>query len=184
MMNPLLKLALAFGASLAVATTLFAQGMQTGILTGFVRGSDGLSLPGATVTVSSPALQGERSTVTDGNGAYIIRGLPPGAYRVTFEFPNMRPVAEDTTVPLGGTANLDAALTTVTASEALTVVAETPSILTRPTAGLNIKQDEIDQLPTGRTPSLVAELAPGLTTNTPNGSRSPSPAASRTTTSS
>src|SRR5687767_736395 len=70
-----LALALAFGVALAPAAE--AQGLQTGILSGVVQDPDGLPVPGATVTASSPALQGERSTVTDAIGAYIIRGLPP-----------------------------------------------------------------------------------------------------------
>jgi hypothetical protein len=151
-----------------VASLAVAQGVQTGVLTGFVRGSDGLSLPGATVTVSSPALQGTRTTVTDVNGAYIIRGLPPGTYEVTFEFTDMKPVTNSTTVPLGGASNLDATMSTVTAAETVTVVAETPSVLTRATGGLNLTARDIDQLPAGRSPDQIAELAPGLTNNTPN----------------
>ena len=64
-------------------TAVFAQGVQTGIITGTVTSEDGLSLPGATVTVTAPTLQGSRSTVTDVNGNYVIRGLPPGEYEVT-----------------------------------------------------------------------------------------------------
>jgi hypothetical protein len=156
---------------LAVATIARGQDVRSGALTGFVRGADGLNLPGATVVVTSPALQGERSTVTDVNGAYILRGLPPGTYQVRFEFPAMKPVTEETVVPLGGTANLDARLTTVTATEALTVIAETPSILTTPTGGINFEAETIDQLPQGRRPQDIAELAPGLTNNTPNNSQ-------------
>ncbi len=153
---------------LTLASPAAAQGVQTGVLSGFVRGSDGLSLPGATVTVASPALQGTRTTVTDVNGAYLIRGLPPGAYTVTFEFTDMKPVTNTTTVPLGGAANLDATMSTIAIAEAVTVVAETPSVLTRPTGGLNLTKDEIDRLPAGRSPDQIAELAPGLTNNTPN----------------
>ena len=40
--------------------------------------------------------------------------------------------------------------------------------LTSPTVGANYGTKEISQLPTGRTPALIAELAPGLTANTPN----------------
>ena len=46
-------------------TSTFAQGVQTGIITGTVTSEDGLSLPGATVTVTAPTLQGARSAVTD-----------------------------------------------------------------------------------------------------------------------
>ena len=48
------------------------------------------------------------------------------------------------------------------------MTAATPSLLTRRGGGANIRTAEIEMLPTGRTPSLVAELAPGLTNNTPN----------------
>ena len=37
------------------------------------------------MTVSSPSLQGTRTTVTDINGNYVVRGLPPGEYSVTTE---------------------------------------------------------------------------------------------------
>ncbi|MDQ3421622.1 MAG: carboxypeptidase-like regulatory domain-containing protein [Chloroflexota bacterium] len=30
------------------------------------------------MTATSPALQGERTTVTDQNGVFVLRGLPPG----------------------------------------------------------------------------------------------------------
>jgi hypothetical protein len=50
------------------STFAYAQGVQTGTVTGIVASTDGLSLPGVTVTATSPALQGERSTVTDTNG--------------------------------------------------------------------------------------------------------------------
>ena len=36
----------------AGATSVHAQGVQTGVLSGTVRGGDGLSLPGTTVTVT------------------------------------------------------------------------------------------------------------------------------------
>ena len=57
---------------------VLAQGLQTGIINGTITTSDGLSLPGATVTVESPALQGVRVAVTDVNGNFVVRGLPPG----------------------------------------------------------------------------------------------------------
>ena len=158
-------------AALAVDRPAAAQDTQSGRLTGFVKSADGLSLPGATVSVTSPALQGVRTAVADVNGAYILRGLPPGEYSVTFEFSGMKAVTDRTVVPLGGTANLDATMGTVTATEAVTVVAETPSILTTPTGGINFEAKTIDNLPQGRRPQDIAELAPGLTNNTPNASQ-------------
>jgi protocatechuate 3,4-dioxygenase beta subunit len=64
-----------------------AQG-DTGTIAGAVKDETGLSLPGVTVQVSSPALiEGTRVTTTDGDGRYQMISLRPGAYRVTFELP-------------------------------------------------------------------------------------------------
>ena len=54
-------------------------------------------------------------------------------------------------------------------TENVTVKAEVyTAALTSPTVGANYTAREINHLPTGRTPALIAELAPGLTANTPN----------------
>ncbi|HEY7514290.1 MAG TPA: carboxypeptidase-like regulatory domain-containing protein, partial [Vicinamibacteria bacterium] len=70
------------GGSALVALVLglapaFAQGTQTGVITGIVKATDGAALPGVTVTLSSPALQGVRTITSDATGAYHFRGLPP-----------------------------------------------------------------------------------------------------------
>src|SRR5258708_35690077 len=75
---------------LVSAPTARAQGVQTGTITGTVQSADSLSLPGVTVTASSPVLQGQRSSVTDVNGVYFIKGLPAGIYTVTFELSSFR----------------------------------------------------------------------------------------------
>ena len=70
---------------LLIVTTTAAQGVQTGEVSGTVSSSDGLTLPGATITAAGPALQGVRTVVADAKGNYVIRALPPGTYKVTFE---------------------------------------------------------------------------------------------------
>jgi hypothetical protein len=145
-----------------------AQGVQTGVLTGIVRDSDGGALPGTTVTVRSVSLQGERTTTADAVGAYILRGLSPGTYDVTFEFAAMQPIVSRAVVALGGTTHLDATFRVVTATESVLVTATTPSIIATTTGGMNFSREVVTQLPIGRTPSHVAELSPGLTNNTPN----------------
>src|ERR1041384_4190211 len=82
----------------ALAATAYAQGVQTGTLTGIVQSSDGLSLPGVTVTASSPSLQGQRTAVTDVNGVYFIKGLPAGTYVVRFEIPSFQTATSDNVV--------------------------------------------------------------------------------------
>ena len=145
-----------------------AQGVQTGVLTGVANDPEGLPVPGVTVTVTSAALQGARTVVTDEIGVYLFRGLPPGSYRVRFELPGLAPVEETIDVPLGATAKLDAKLSLGTVQEAMNVVAETPTPLVSTQASANFKAELINTLPVGRTPAQIAELAPGMTDNTPN----------------
>ena len=49
----------------------------------------GAPLPGVTITISSPSLQGTRSTVTGEAGAYDFASLPPGVYSVSFDLPGI-----------------------------------------------------------------------------------------------
>jgi hypothetical protein len=145
-----------------------AQGVQTGSVRGVVRDATGLVLPQATVRAESPAQQGGRVTDTDQAGAYRLTGLAPGDYTITFEFAGFQPVAQHLRVGVGAIEQLDASLQAAGVTEAVTVSAATPSLLSTTLGGASFRAADLDALPTGRTPSLVAELAPGLTNNTPN----------------
>ncbi len=154
--------------ALALGGTAYGQGVQTGVLTGTVVDADGLVLPGVTVTVTSPALQGARTSVSDTNGVYLVRGLPPGDYTLQFELTGMRTVEATQRVDLGLTARVDAKLQLATVTEQVTVTAELPTLVTTTTGGANYRREELDKLATNRTLQGIAELAPGLTDNTPN----------------
>jgi hypothetical protein len=158
-------------AALAVLTAVglaHAQGTQTGTISGVARTVDTLPFPGVTVTVKSPALQGVRTATTDANGNYIFKALPPGVYTVTFQVSGMRAVERIQTLELGTSITVNGTLETATVEETITVTGETPGILETATGGANYKASEIDTLATGRTVAAMAELAPGLTDNTPN----------------
>jgi hypothetical protein len=159
-----LLVAIAFGAAAPVA----AQGLQTGVLTGTVTDESDLPLPGAAVVVSSPAIQGTRETVTDVNGNYVVRGLPPGEYTVKFSLSGMADRTERTVITLGRTTPLHAALTVASVEETVQVVGEAASVVNNPVVGANYRTEEVERLPMSRTPQGIAELAPGLTDNTPN----------------
>jgi len=146
----------------------FAQGSQTGVLTGTVKSADGQPLPGVTVTTKSPALIGSRTTVTDVNGGYILKGLAPGSYTTTFEISGFSTLDQKTTVAIGESANVDASLSVATVQETVTVTAEAPSILSTTQGGQNLKEKEVDTLATPRDLAGITTLAPGLTDNTPN----------------
>ncbi len=149
-------------------STAFAQGRQTGTIVGTVTDRDGLVIPGAVVTVSSDALQGVRSTTTDGNGNFTIPLLPSGEYVVRIELAGMKTIEQRQRVDLGLTARVDAQMQLDSLTEIVTVVSATPSVVTAVSTGANYRGEMIDKLASPRTIQGVAELAPGLTDNTPN----------------
>ena len=59
-----------------------AAQITQGRLTGLVTDAQGAVLPGVTVTVTSPALIGTQSTVTQADGKYLFPALPTGTYKL------------------------------------------------------------------------------------------------------
>src|SRR5206468_2466124 len=163
---------LSFLCLLAAALPALAQGVQTGAVSGLVTSLDRLPLPGVTVTVDSPALQGEREAVTDSNGIYHLTGLPAGTYRVTFAIADFQSAErEGVQVNIGAVASIDATMLLESFQQTVTVTAQMPSPLAQTsTTQVRTKRD-IDLLPIGRRPVDVAELAPSVTTNTFNTSQ-------------
>ena len=155
-------------ALLSVAVSAMAQGQQSGTLSGRVSSADSLSLPGATVTVASDALQGQRTAVADINGVYSLPGLPPGSYTVKFEMSGMSTVERTAAVPLGGAVTMDQVLSIAPVSELVVVHGARPAPVSSPAGAFNLRADQFSLMPTARTPFGIAELAPGLTDNTPN----------------
>jgi Carboxypeptidase regulatory-like domain len=157
---------------LASGSPSAAQGVQTGTITGTVQSNDGLSLPGATVTASSPVLQGERRAITDVNGVFFLRGLPAGLYDVRFEISSFEPARrENVVVSVGGTTEINTTLLIAGRVENVTVTAGAPSPLATVTVSQGYTKREVDALPVGRRPQDIAELAPGLSNVTPNASQ-------------
>ena len=164
-------LVLAFSVALALgfAADALAQGRQTGAIGGTAIDSQGLSLPGVTVTVSSPSLQGTRTAVTDINGNYSLPQLPPGNYSVLFELSGFEEVEETAPVPLGGEVGVNAVLAPAGVTETVQVVGVVPAEIQTTETASNMVVDEVNALPMGRSPFAIAAIQPGLNTNTPNG---------------
>ncbi|HEU4521469.1 MAG TPA: TonB-dependent receptor [Thermoanaerobaculia bacterium] len=147
---------------LPAVPSVHAQG-TTGTLTGTVT-HQGSPLPGATVVVSSPNLQGTRTTVTGENGGYLFAALPPGDYTVRFEMEGMSPVNQSTRVSVATTSRVDARLAISEVAEAITVTAAAPAVVETTEVATNITAKTVDELPTLRTIGATALLAPGVQT--------------------
>jgi hypothetical protein len=143
---------------------MFAQ--VTANLTGTVT-MDNNPLPGATVTATSPQMQGSRTTTSDVNGNYNIGAVPPGTYKVVIEMQGMQTVTRNVLVGVGQTGRADATLKMSAVAEAITVTASAPAVLETTEVQTNLQQSTINKLPTLRTVQGVALLAPGTIANGP-----------------
>jgi len=151
---------------LLCAATLVAQA-TTGILVGTVT-SDGQPLPGVTVTVTSPALQGSRTAVTGDAGGYNFPALPPGDYTVTFDLEGMQRIEKSAVVGLSQTARADAEMALTSMAEEITVSASAPTAVETTEIAASFNAETINELPTGRTIDDIVALSPGVTEAGPN----------------
>jgi len=166
-----MKFVRTFGLALlfcSMAAMLGAQGVQTGTVRGVVQDEQGLAVPGVTVTVTSPSLQGPRVVTSDTQGGFIFPNLPPGPYQVKFELSGFATVNQNTNVPLGGIIQQNVTMRTAGLTETVQVVAESPAPIATPVVGINIKHEEIEQLATARTLQGIATLSPALSEQSPN----------------
>ncbi|HKO55348.1 MAG TPA: TonB-dependent receptor [Thermoanaerobaculia bacterium] len=152
-------------AVLLVAASAFAQ--TTSSLTGTVT-LEGNPVPGVTVTISSPAMLGTRSTQTDVNGNYNFGGIPPGEYTVKFELESMQTVTRQVRIGVSQTGRADAAMKLSAVAESITVTASAPAVLETVEIQANVPQKLVDDLPIGRRVQDAVLLTPGVNNNGPN----------------
>lgn len=164
-MNRKFQVALVLVLSVLVAAAAFAQSSETGSITGKVMQS-GTPLPGVTVEVRSPALQGVRSDVTDAQGNFRFSLLPPGDYTVTANLSGYNTVKQSSVrVGLNRTVTLDVAMSAAVA-ETITVTGAAPVIdVTSATAGVNVTSETMRSLPIARNFTSIAQVAPGTSTD-------------------
>ena len=146
---------------LLVAGSAFGQG-TTAAMNGTVT-HEGAPLPGVTITISSPALQGTRVGVSNVNGDFNFPALPPGDYTVKFEMEGMATVTKTSKVSLGQAPRVNALMQLSSVAEAITVTAAAPAVLETTEVQSNYSAEQIEDLPIGRTVQATTQLAPGVT---------------------
>ena len=154
------------GLAVLVALTLIvpaAFGQSTrGDVQGSVTDETGAALVGVSVTVTSPSLAGSRTVITDENGSFRVAAVPPGLYKAAFNLDGFQSIEqENIKVSIAGTARLSVEMTSAFTEE-LVVTSERPVIDSSTTdLGVNVGEDFFQELPTGRSYTSIARLAPG-----------------------
>ncbi len=99
-------------------------------------------LPGVTVTLSSPNLQGARTALTTRDGTYLFKFLPPGEYRVRLELQGFTTLDTSVVVVAGSAARVDAVMPMVQVAEEITVSGEYETISTSHTAATTVRGEQ------------------------------------------
>ncbi len=165
--------------SLLFLTTLIAaqDTLQTGNISGIVTDTEGVPLPGVSVTINSEALiKRTQSAVTTASGKYRFVFLPVGTYDVKFEIQGFKTLLKKSVkVALRKTTTVSAVLEVATIAESVTVVGEAPVIDTKSsTIATNFTIEMMQKIPSARDPWVLMEMTPGMVMNRQNvgGSRS------------
>jgi hypothetical protein len=150
-------------ALLLVALFASALGAQTTLstLVGRVT-AGGAGLPGVTVSVNSPALQGQRAAVTGPDGQYVVPALPPGDYLVHFTLSGMQQAVQRAQLRLAETTRVDAEMRQQALSEEIVVRPAEQTVLETPQVSMNMDASTIEFLPTTRGILDYAKLTPGV----------------------
>jgi outer membrane receptor protein involved in Fe transport len=134
----------------------------TGTLEGRITDTQGLAVPGATVTVTGP--QGAKSFVTDGEGRFQAPFLTPGRYDVRAELQGFK-VADITgvTVSLGQTSSVNVKMEVGGLTETVEVIGATNVVdTTSTTTGAVLDSEFLARVPVGRRFTDTLYLAPGV----------------------
>jgi outer membrane receptor for ferrienterochelin and colicin len=149
-------------ATLLVTPAPLVAQTASGTISGRVIDADGLRVPGVTVTISSPNLQGVRSSVSSENGDYIFPSLPPGPYTITFELSGFGIVKEQRNVAASQPVVVDATIRPATVSETVTVTAPSDAFTNTVQAATSIQGELLRNLPSTRTLAGAVNLAPAV----------------------
>jgi hypothetical protein len=152
--------------ALLAALPMLAQ-IPTGTMSGHVSSPDGQALPGVTVTVTSPSLQGSRTVTTNKNGDYLIPSLPAGEYQATFQIEGFQEAKKAAKVSAAQEARIDTDLQISGVSEQIVVTGTYETISSTPQASTTFEKKFVAALPVERDLRNTVLLTPGVTETGP-----------------
>jgi len=156
--------AAAVGLTLLVGAGFAPAQELTGTIYGQVVDDQGLAIPGATVTATSPQHIQTEVRVTGAAGTYRIPLLPPGTYSVMVELSGFQTMTYEGVVLNAGTdIGIDATLSPSGVEEVVTVTGEAPLVDVKSNQAMRTMDVElIENIPLGRTYSDLLVSMPGV----------------------
>lgn len=164
-----LKLVVAFSISFLMAT---AYGQSTAAVFGKIFDPAGAVVPEAKIVMANLGTGEERSTLSDGEGNYLIPFLPAGAYRVEVEAKGFqKQVIESVPLEVGRTVAQDFRIQVDNRSEYVTVNANGFMVdLATSSVGEEVDPRTVKEVPlNGRYFLDLTQLVPGSLVASPNG---------------
>lgn len=156
--------------SLILPLSLPAQSVDTAIV-GTITDSSGAVLPGASITVLSPATGIEKKVTSGTEGQYSVTYLTPGAYDITISANGFSPYLQKGIVlQLNQQARINAAMSVSSQGESVQVTSEQPLIQAEDASlGAVIDSTRAANLPlNGRKFNDLAILTPGTVVANPD----------------
>jgi hypothetical protein len=157
---------------MAAGRSLYAQEtMQNGAVFGTITDETGAALPGVTIDVSGPSLQGKQSTTSDGQGSYRLSNLPAGVYRIEYSIPGFRTdLRSGFTLAVGFSARVDVTMKIGAVETLVEVSGQSPIVdVSTSVVSNTFTRAALDSVPTSRSIFQAVYLAPGIRpTNTPD----------------
>jgi len=151
---------------LGVAASAFAQTVSTttGAINGKITDTTGAVMPGVTVTITSPSMQGTRTDTTGADGVYRFSAIPPGEYQVKYELAGFETVIrEGLRVGLGFTATVNIELRVARLAESVTVSGQSPVVDVATTkTSTNFDAQQLSSLPNARDFWSILAAAPAI----------------------
>ncbi|HQU84554.1 MAG TPA: carboxypeptidase-like regulatory domain-containing protein, partial [Pyrinomonadaceae bacterium] len=155
--------------SIAGVRSVSAQ-TTSGRISGTVTDSNGAVISNATVVVSDPATNLNRTVTTDENGFYTVTNLPVGTYSVSAEMQNFKKAVQiDNVLNADGRLTIDFSLQTGSVSEVVEVVQESGETVntTSGEVGKVIDGQQVDNLAlNGRNYYQLLTVIPGAVATT------------------
>src|SRR5580658_7712315 len=147
-----------------LSSSLLAQIVETGTITGVVRDNSGAVIPQAQVTIRNVATGLTNTPVTDSQGLFVSPPLAPGDYMVDTEASGFGKLQEHVRLEVGGRVNADAVLTVGQASQTVTVEATNQLLETETSTVSNLRTEEaVKDLPlNGRNFAELLGLGAGV----------------------